>query len=246
MTTLLPPLAIASMEDERRRILAKCITLVYQKVSMAVGTSARQVRICFNAIMSIMKQSTLNFSAAKRTASTGKPKVFSTPAIKPKASLPAKAPSQRKETSEDDIENYDDFVLRDTSSEEIESDSKSSSVDATEVTKGKLSSSGETLARTTRSWTKTSLSSAKKPGTEKEEAASQPFRNLNPIEPEDLERNVEITSDSLPELDPSSRKWNELHNIAKAKLGGPPSMIPLRFFGFSSIEALLISPRKGR
>lgn len=223
------------------------------KSVVAVGTSrrlgrrARQVRIPHRARCQIMKQSTLNFSAAKRTASTGKPKISSTPFVKHKAP-PAKALIQKKESSEDDIDDYDDIVLRDSSSEEIESvDSKASGDDATEISKEKLVSSGETLARTTRLRTKTSLPSVKtKPGREQEEAASQPFKTLN-HNPDDLQRKDETVNDSLPELDPSSRKWNKLHSVAKAKLGGLPSMIPsFIIFGFISIDELLISPRKGR
>jgi DNA polymerase delta subunit 4 len=165
-----------------------------------------------------MKQSTLSFAAVKRTASAGKPKVTSTP--KPKTSLLVPRPtSKRKESSDEGIDEFDDIIFKDSSSEEIEevgSDrSQPSKVDSTEVLKTK----------------KLPLPATTNPGKEKGsekgsdvETTPQPFKASN-LKPEDLQKKVEaneIGSDTLPELDPSSERWNKLHKAAKAKLGGVP------------------------
>ena len=175
--------------------------------------------------LSNMKQSTLNFAAAKRTASNsyaqvGKPKVSSIP--KPQTSQPAPRATSKKRESSDDIDDYDDIVIRESSGEEIE-DFKPSRVDA----KDSSVEDKETLPRMTRLQTKKSLPS--KPGKEKGsnvETTSQPFKTSN-LKPEDLQKKVdanEIDNDPLPELDPSSKRWNKLHKAAKAKLGGVPGM----------------------
>jgi hypothetical protein len=202
-----------------------------------------------------MKQSTLSFAAVKRTASAGKPKVTSTP--KPKTSLLVPRPtSKRKESSDEGIDEFDDIIFKDSSSEEIEEvgtdGSQPSKVDSTEVLKVKGISKfedDETLTRKTLSQTKKlPLPATTNPGKEKGsekgsdvETTPQPFKASN-LKPEDMQKKVEaneIGSDTLPELDPSSERWNKLHKAAKAKLGGVPSTLLSCFVSFFNIDVLL-------
>jgi len=170
-----------------------------------------------------MKQSTLNFAAAKRTASNsyaqvGKPKLTSSTTV-PKSKTFTKATINKRESTDDDIDDYDDVVIKESSGEEIEEvesvDSKLSKVDATDALKISSVEDNETLTRKSRSQTKKSQPS--KPGKEKGsnvETASQCFK------PEDVQKKVE----ELPELDPSDKRWNKLHKAAKVKLGGVPGL----------------------
>ena len=200
-----------------------------------------------------MKQSTLTFAAAKRTASSniGKPNVSSTVAFKPKTSRPVTKPTKQRESSEDEIDEYDDIVLKESSGEDIEGteavDSKPSvRVDAAEVLDTSSTSVDDTEPpiRKTRIQTKKSLPSAP-PKARKEKSSNvetpQPFKVSN-LKTEDLQKKVEantIESDILPELDPTSKRWIKLHKVAKAKLGGVPSMFLSYFFGLPCyIDAL--------
>jgi hypothetical protein len=184
--------------------------------------------------MSNMKQSTLKFAAAKRTASNaGKSKVVSSNAVPlPKTSRPVtKATSKKKESSEDDIDDYDDVVLKESSGEDIEEaetvKSQPSRDDAIYVSKEEDVSNvedNETLTQKSRSQTKKSLGTAKS-GKEQGSNTSQPFKTSN-LKPEDLQKKVEaneVDTGALPELDPTSERWNELHRAAQAQLGGIPS-----------------------
>jgi len=169
-----------------------------------------------------MKQSTLNFAAAKRTASNSYAQVG-----KPKLAVPKPKTFQPISTNkrDDDIDDYDDVVIKESSSEEIEEvesgDSKPSRVGSTDA---KAISSidsdvNETLTR--KALLQTKKFQPSKPGKEKVsnvKTTSQPFKTLN-LDPEDLQKKV----DELPELDPSDKRWNKLHKAAKAKLGGVPS-----------------------
>jgi len=167
----------------------------------------------------------LNFTAAKRTASLhdGKRKV----STKPKTSQPVTRVIKKRES--EDIDEYDDIVLKDSSGEDIEEvEAEPSRVNTNEVEKEKNNSStddSETPPRMTRLQTKKSLPSAPtKSGKDKGSTTPQPFKISN-LKLEDLQKKVEaktIEKDNLPELDPTSKRWNELHKAAKANLGGVP------------------------
>lgn len=170
-----------------------------------------------------MKQSTLSFAAAKRTASNinvAKRKVSSSAssaAEKAKAAKSSKrVPSKKRDLSDEESDD-DDVVSKDSNEE---------GVVQTEQTKLSIpEDSGTHGPQQTRSDLEKSVPSTT---TKKKSAKVQdletrrslPFKESN-LTPEVLQDKINANDiDQLPELDPSNKKWNKQYAAARAKQGG--------------------------
>lgn len=183
-----------------------------------------------------MKQSTLNFAATKRTASSstfGKPKA-SYPTAKPLRS-PRKSESEKLDSNDEQSDRYDDNVLKESREEEVAVEVIKDTPDSRtnlEVKPEVDSSSAEETMRKTRSQIKmaSSLPATKSTKVQDPDSPSpRPFKTNN-LKPEDHQKKVEVTDvHHLSELDPTSRKWNKQYAAAKAKMGGFPASL---FFCF--------------
>ncbi len=174
-----------------------------------------------------MKQSTLNFTAAKRTVSNinaSKRKVSSSVSLVPEKLKVAKSskrlPSKKRDVSDEESD-YDD---KESSEEGIV---QTATVEEKQK-KGDLADpqdSGTRDPQQTRSEKKLEPSTTTKKWSSKvqdlETRRSLPFKESN-VKPEVLQDKVNANDiiDQLPELDPSSKKWNKQYASARAKQGG--------------------------
>jgi hypothetical protein len=170
---------------------------------------------------STMKQSTLSFTATKRTASSsniGKPKVSI-----PSAKLLRSPRRPALDSNEEESDKSDDVLLKESSEEEV----VDARADLHEKPEGGLLVA-EDITRKTRSQIRkaASLPTAKTKVnySNTDTASPRPFKTNN-LKPEDLQKKVEANDvdQQLPELDPASKKWNKQYRAAKAKMGGLPA-----------------------
>jgi len=175
---------------------------------------------------STMKQSTLSFTATKRTASSsniGKPKVL-VPSAKPLRSPRRPA----LESNEEESDKSDDVLPKESSEEEVVGGvMKDARADLHEKPEGGLFVA-EDITRKTRSQIKKAASlpttKSKVKYSNADTASPRPFKTNN-LKPEDLQKKVEANDvdQQLPELDPASKKWNKQYGAAKAKMSGLPA-----------------------
>jgi len=173
-----------------------------------------------------MKQSTLSFTAAKRTASNvnvAKRKVSaSSAAEKAKAAKSSKKLPSKKRDVSDEESNNDDAVSKESNEEGVSQTSNSEE----KQTKLSIPEDGGTHdPPQTRSVTEKAVpSTTMKRGSAKvqdlETRRSLPFRESS-LTPEVLQNKINANDiDQLPELDLSNKKWNKQYAAARAKQGG--------------------------
>ncbi|PPQ75443.1 hypothetical protein CVT26_016217 [Gymnopilus dilepis] len=221
-------LAVESQEDRRRRILEATMNRLRkeeEEIEHSCGTQ-RHIWQINNALqMSTMKQSKLDFSATRRKGSStvvGKPKATTTQPqassskesttrpivtpieIKPKSA--ARPVKDEQDSSEDEIEEFDE-----------------SPVEVEEIIEVKPATPPTSVGRTTRS------SAKKPPTTEKEEEPSKEASSAtvksSSVKTEDVVKKVEPKAqkiEDLPHLNVNDPKYRRALIDARDKMGNLP------------------------
>ncbi|KDR80827.1 hypothetical protein GALMADRAFT_241287 [Galerina marginata CBS 339.88] len=173
-----------------------------------------------------MKQSTLNFSSAKRVGSsnTGKSKTSSS-----KAPQDVEVSSANSAKPNDLEKSYDDIILADRDKEETLDEGKAN-VDAQPKPDPKKSETAS-VGRATRSASNKATTTLKKPlhDLEESEAEKASHRQQSTTLPEDGVKKATVATQKedvadLPELNVKDPKFRKIYAEVKEKMGGLPAI----------------------